>query len=87
MVKFYGYKNNHMEDNMTDKIVISLYDYTGEALKPWAMAGYQCFAYDIQHEVQSTEKFEGGGSINYIHADLHNIATLDFIYDSLYGSK
>ena len=87
MVKFYGYKNNHMEDNMTDKIVISLYDYTGEALKPWAMAGYQCFAYDIQHEVQSTEKFEGGGSINYIHADLHNIATLDFIYDSLYGKQ
>ena len=48
MVKFYGYKNNHMEENMEDrKYVISLYDYTGEALKPWAEAGYICFAYDI----------------------------------------
>ena len=28
--------------------VISLYDFTGEALRPWAEAGYQCFAYDIQ---------------------------------------
>ena len=49
MVKFYGYKNNHMEENMEDrKYVISLYDYTGEALRPWAEAGYHCFAYDIQ---------------------------------------
>ena len=91
MTTFFGYKNNGMEDAMTnhnkDKYVISLYDYTGEALKPWAEAGYQCFAYDIQHEVQSTEKFEGGGSINYIHADLHNLATLDFIYDSLSGKE
>ena len=91
MTTFFGYKNNGMEDAMTnhnqDKIVISLYDYTGEALKPWAMAGYQCFAYDIQHKPQHSEKFEGGGSINYIHADLHNIATLDFIYDSLSGKE
>ena len=36
---------------MTDrKYVISLYDYTGEALRPWAEAGYYCIAYDIQHE-------------------------------------
>ena len=35
---------------MTDKIVISLYDYTGEALKPWAEAGYTCHAFDIQHD-------------------------------------
>ena len=48
MTTFFGYKNNSMEDAMKnhnqDKYVISLYDYTGEALKPWAMAGYQCFA-------------------------------------------
>jgi len=87
MVKFYGYKNNHMEDSMTDKIVISLYDYTGEALKPWAEAGYQCFAHDIQHTEERTEKFDGGGSINYKYADLHNIATLDHIYDSLHQAQ
>ena len=45
---------------MTDKIVISLYDYTGEALKPWAEAGYHCFAYDIQHDIPHYEQFEGG---------------------------
>ena len=28
--------------------IVSLFDYTGEALKPWAEAGYECFAYDIQ---------------------------------------
>ena len=28
---------------------MSLFDYTGEALKPWAEAGFECFAYDIQH--------------------------------------
>ena len=44
--------------------VISLYDYTGEALRPWAEAGYECFAYDIQHD-NSTPTDDG---INYIHA-------------------
>ena len=34
---------------MTKGIVLSLYDYTGEALKPWAEAGYTCYAFDIQH--------------------------------------
>jgi|TARA_R100000482_G_scaffold41301_1_gene14334 hypothetical protein len=93
MTKFFGYKNNGMEDAMKnrnqDKYVISLYDYTGEALKPWAEAGYQCFAFDIQHERPSPlnhhEQFEGGGRITYVHADLHNIGTLDKIYDSMSG--
>jgi len=73
---------------MTDrKYVISLYDYTGEALKPWAEAGYHCFAYDIQHDepmerCTNVESFEGGGSISYCYADLHNIGTLDKIHDS-----
>ena len=60
--------------------VISLYDYTGEALRPWAEAGYQCFAYDIQHdpsflgslEPSSHKSFNGGGNIFYIHADLYD---------------
>ena len=28
--------------------IISLYDYTGEAVRPWAEAGYDCYCYDIQ---------------------------------------
>ena len=68
--------------------VVSLYDYTGEALRPWAERGYQCFAYDIQHpqsplscigqelEPANVETFNGGGNIFYIHADLYNVGTL-----------
>ena len=87
MTTFFGYKNNSMEGAMTnhnqDKIVISLYDYTGEALKPWAMAGYQCHAFDIQHENKMIETFEGGGTIKYRYADLHDISSLDDIYNFL----
>ena len=75
---------------MTDrKYVISLYDYTGEALRPWAEAGYYCIAYDIQHEDNGfdykVEIFDSGGSIRYRYADLHNIGTLDKIYDDMSG--
>jgi len=63
--------------------VISLYDFTGEALRPWAEAGYQCFAYDIQHKPSPMGKmqpsdvnsFVGGGNIFYIHADLYDPET------------
>ena len=52
--------------------VISLYDFTGEALRPWAEAGYDCYAYDIQHD-GSTPEVEG---ITYVHADLYEDNTL-----------
>ena len=58
--------------------IISLYDFTGEACRPWAEAGHTCFAYDIQHphaEEWKMEWFPSGGSIHYIHADLHDPAT------------
>ena len=62
---------------MTKGIVLSLYDFTGEALKPWAEAGYTCYAFDIQHTgteatFENTQFFAGGGSIAYLHADLHD---------------
>lgn len=48
--------------------VISLYDYTGEMLRPWArFSKVNCYAYDIQHVGQSLR-----GGINYVHADLHD---------------
>jgi hypothetical protein len=43
-----------MYDNKR-KVVLSLYDFTGEALKPWAEAGYECYAFDIQHDDQLIE--------------------------------
>lgn len=57
-------------------IVLSLYDYTGEALKPWADAGHECYAFDIQHDPHEITKEYyhriGNGSIEYHHADLHD---------------
>ena len=61
--------------------VISLYDYTGEALKPWAEAGYTCHAFDIQHDEASLiDRFEGGGSISFHKADLHDHKNLNAIF-------
>ena len=62
---------------MTKGIVLSLYDFTGEALRPWAEAGYTCYAFDIQH-AELVERYEehGEGSISYLHADLHNTRTI-----------
>lgn len=34
---------------MTKKIVLSLCDYTGNAVAPWAAAGYECWIVDLQH--------------------------------------
>lgn len=62
---------------MTKGIVLSLYDFTGEALRPWAEAGYHCFAFDIQHDVDGyVESFEGGGMIEYIGLDLWNVGNI-----------
>jgi hypothetical protein len=61
-------------------IVISLYDFTGEALKPWAEAGYECYAFDIQHPVEGRIE----DNINYCYADLHDPKTLTQIHDDFY---
>ena len=50
--------------------VISLFDFTGEALRPWANAGYECIAFDIQHDASGRIDARG---IKYIHADLSTI--------------
>lgn len=73
---------------MTKGIVLSLYDFTGEALKPWADAGYTCHAFDIQHSLSDPEvqTFDGGGSITYNYADLHDHNWLNAI-QSEFGSK
>jgi hypothetical protein len=76
---------------MSKGIVISLYDYTGEALKPWAMNGYECYAFDIQHTSNSMEWFydDDGvlGSINYRYADLHDFDTHKKIFNEFNGRR
>ena len=75
---------------MTNGIVISLYDFTGEACKPWAEAGYECYAFDIQHSKENvnTNTFVGSkGSITYVHADLHDFNTHKDIFMQFSGRK
>lgn len=81
-----------MKTNNNDKVVLSLYDYTGEALKPWAESGYSCYAYDIQHTsteatFDNTQFFAGGGSIAYIKADLHHFVTFVGLFDQFKGQQ
>ena len=68
-----------MTNPNVDKYVLSLYDYTGEALVPWAEAGYTCYAYDIQHDGTKAETFDSGGLIVYAKADLHDKDMLDHL--------
>lgn len=49
--------------------IASLFDKTGNMVRPWAEAGHDCFCYDIQHEGVRREK-AGEGSITFVHADL-----------------
>ena len=50
-------------------MILSLYDFTGEAVKPWAEMGFKCVCFDIQHSKVSPRV---EGNISYLHADLHN---------------
>lgn len=37
-------------------IVISLFDFTGNMVKPWAEAGYKCYILDVQHTPRQVTK-------------------------------
>jgi len=62
---------------MSKGIVLSLYDFTGEACKPWALAGYECHMFDIQHPYGPLRQSYGtkGGSITSHRVDLHKPET------------
>lgn len=47
-------------------IVISLCDKTGNMLRPWAAAGYECYAVDVQHSIRC-DRFESG--IHFVWGD------------------
>jgi hypothetical protein len=66
---------------MRKNIVISLYDYTGEAVMPWADAGYECYCFDIQHDDTLAYLAGDGGIIFFEHADLHSRETIEAIID------
>lgn len=49
------------------RIVLSLCDYTGNMLKPWADAGFRCIAVDLQHP----DDYEADG-IERVRADVRS---------------
>lgn len=51
-------------------MVISLFDFSGNLVSPWAEAGYDCFCYDIQHPSAPVTVRRGAGSITKMRADL-----------------
>jgi hypothetical protein len=62
-------------------IVLSLYDYTGVAVQPWADAGYDCYCFDIQHPVEGRTE----GNIHFMRADLHDPAVIQNIINTFRG--
>jgi hypothetical protein len=55
-------------------IVLSLCDLTGNMVKPWAEAGYQCYCVDLQHSIGRSRivDYASGGSITYTWGDVRS---------------
>jgi len=56
---------------MGDEIVLSLFDYSGNMVRPWAANGYECYAIDIKTDENHTETI-GGGEIHFVGEDIHS---------------
>ncbi len=52
------------------RVVVSLFDESGNMLRPWAENGWQCYCFDLLNVHKPLEHFEGGGFIAYVEADL-----------------
>ena len=63
---------------MKRDIVISLFDKTGESLKPWRDAEYQCFTFDNQHPMYDG-KYHIAGGIWKINIDLLKASPIDIL--------
>jgi hypothetical protein len=50
--------------------VISLCDLTGNMVRPWAEAGYECWCFDIQHSIRRPRK---EGNINFVWGDARTV--------------
>jgi hypothetical protein len=60
---------------MKPKAVISLFDKTGNAVKPWAESGYICFCFDIQHTGVRQE-----GNIFFVKADVLSPEFFEYLF-------
>ncbi len=52
--------------------IVSLFDRSGNALRPWAARGHTCLAFDLLND-DRVENYSGGGSIRYIKRDLRSL--------------
>lgn len=50
--------------------VISLCDKTGQMVRPWADAGYECWCFDVQHSIRAARK---EGNINFVWGDARTV--------------
>lgn len=56
-------------------IVVSLCDLTGNFVRPWAEAGYECYCVDIEHSIRrDREERVGAGVIRYVWGDVRSWA-------------
>lgn len=73
----------------TDKVIISLFDYTGGAVRPWAEAGYDCYCLDIQHPMVDpcidADDFLAGRMIWKAYADLSAVTSAAAALQNLLG--
>lgn len=59
-------------------LVVSLCDLTGNAVRPWAEAGYECLCIDTQHALRSDRvEVVGPGQITYRWADVRSMTPSD----------
>lgn len=50
--------------------VISLCDLTGNAVRPWAAAGYECWCFDTAHSIRRPRQ---EGNIHFVYGDVRTV--------------
>lgn len=58
------------------KTIVSLFDLTGNMVRPLANLGHVCYCFDIQTVGMRYEECANGGGIIFMHADLFNEQTV-----------
>lgn len=58
---------------MNKDVVISLCDRTGNMVKPWAEAGFECWCVDTQHSIRRDRTEDvGAGKIHFVWGDVRS---------------
>lgn len=67
---------------MSKGIVLSLFDFTGNMVKPWADAGYLCYCVDMQHESEDGIR---EGNIVKVKADINDYLPPRYLTKIVFG--